>query len=183
MKPIDKTLRYWRTKVALRHAPKLMNSVYDIGCDKGYLLKQLHQRVIRKEGVDPRLNADTVIDGIKLWKGFFPRLVNENDMESYDAIFALAVFEHFSEEDINSSAETIKKLLSPNGRLIITVPHPFIDHILDILLYLRLIDGIAIEEHHSFNPADLVDSFSNHLKLIKHERFQLGLNNVFVFEK
>jgi len=184
MKIIDKVLRYWRTKVALSHAPRLMNSVYDIGCDEGYLLKQLGQSVIRKEGVDPGLDVDIAVEDIKLWKGFFPRIFNKNDTEeSYDAIFALAVFEHFSVEDINSSAQIIKRRLSPNGRLIVTVPHPFVDQILDVLLYLRLIDGQATEEHHGFNPADLVDSFSKNLTLIKHEKFQLGLNNVFVFEK
>ncbi len=184
MKSIDKILRYWRTKVALKNAPRLMEAVFDIGCDEGYLLKRLKRNVIIKEGVDPRLERDTFIDGIKLSKGYFLQTFNKDDkVNVYDAIFALAVFEHFSEEDIFLSVEVIKRLLAPNGRLIVTVPHPFVDHILDVLMFFRFIDGQALEEHHGLKPSYLIDSFSTCLKLVKHEKFQFGLNNVFVFEK
>lgn len=183
MKLIDKIIRNWRVSVALNHSPSEMNSVLDIGCDDGFLLKRFKQSVARKDGVDPRLNPNIIVSGAKLRKGYFPNCVEEHQMLGpYDAIFALAVFEHFSEEDIKSSAKVIPKILGPNGRLIITVPHPFVDRILDLLMFLRLIDGQATEEHHGFDPDDLVDYFSASLKLIKRQKFQLGLNNVFVFE-
>ena len=101
----------------------------------------------------------------------------------YDAIFALAVFEHFSERDIRQSASVIARMLSPEGRLIITVPHPFVDKILDVLIFLHLIDGQALDEHHGFDPDALLTYFSGSLRLVKRERFQFGLNNIFVFGK
>jgi len=184
MKLVDKIIRRWRVRVALKYCPSEMHSVFDIGCDDGFLLKQLGQSTVRKEGVDPRLGADTVVDNMKLRRGFFPKAIEKHQIVGpFDVIFALAVFEHFSEEDINASAWAIRGLLASNGRLIATVPHPFVDRILGALLFLRLIDGQALEEHHGFNPDTLIRSFSASLILVKRRRFQLGLNNLLIFER
>ena len=152
--------------MALRNRPKVMTNVFDIGCADGFLLKKLSHLTKRQDGVDPRLFADSVGPNSELKKGFFPSAVEEHQMKgNYDAIFALAVFEHFSEEDIQRSATVIAKMLSPAGRLILTVPHPFVDTILDVLHFLRLIDGQALEEHHSFSPETLINYFSNVTKI------------------
>lgn len=184
MKLLDKLIRAWRVKVALKYTPPLMSSAFDIGCDDGFLLKQLAPSVTRKEGVDPRLAADISEDGLTLIKGFFPSVLDSHPtFGPYDAIFALAVFEHFSEADLEASATAISRLLTRQGRLIVTVPHPLVDKILDVLLFLRLIDGQATEEHHGFNPDDLESYLSTALKRVEAKRFQFGLNYVFVFEK
>jgi len=184
VKLLDNVIRYWRVKVALSHVPIDLKSAFDIGCDDGYLLDRLPTSVGLKEGVDPRLETDYILDDRRLIKGFFPQAIKDYQLKgTYDAIFGLAVFEHFSEEALEASASTIKEMLSKNGRLIVTVPHPFVDKILDSLMFFRLIDGQATDEHHGFDPDDLIKYFSNTLKLIKREKFQLGLNNVFVFER
>jgi 2-polyprenyl-3-methyl-5-hydroxy-6-metoxy-1,4-benzoquinol methylase len=184
VKLLDKFIRYWRVRIALKNTPKIMNNVFDIGCDDGYLLQKLKPVTKRQDGVDPRLSANSISSTSELRKGFFPSTIEESQMQGmYDAIFALAVFEHFSEEDIQQSAAVICKMLSPTGRLIITVPHPLVDKILDGLMFLRLIEGQALEEHHGFNPEELLTYFSHSLRLVKREKFQLGLNNVFVFER
>jgi len=182
MKLIDKVIRYWRTKVALNYSPQKMQSVLDIGCDDGYLLKRLDSSAKRKEGVDPKLSENVSLAGIKLWSGYFPGVIKQHQIQgSYDAIFALAVFEHFSDDDLISSAQEINNILSSKGKLIITVPHPFVDKILDVLLFLRVIDGQAVEEHHGFEPEQLKNVFNKHLVLLEHKKFQFGLNNIFVF--
>ena len=184
MKQLDKFIRNWRVNVALKYRPKIMNNVFDIGCDDGYLLKKLKHITTRQDGVDPRSATQSLGPNSEIKKGFFPSAIETNQMQSsYDAIFALAVFEHFSESDIQQSASVIAKMLSSKGRLILTVPHPFVDKILDVLLFLRLIEGQALEEHHGFDPEALLNYFSASLKLVKRERFQFGLNNVFVFER
>ena len=184
MKLLDKFIRAWRVKVALSYLPVSTLSAFDIGCDDGFLLKQLGRSVIRKECVDPRISGDISIDGLKLIKGYFPKaLENHTTLGPYDVIFSLAVFEHFSEDDLQASATAISNLLSDHGRLIVTVPHPLVDRILDVLLFLRLIDGQATEEHHGFNPTELEGYLSKTLKLIEAKRFQLGLNYVYVFGK
>jgi hypothetical protein len=74
--------------------------------------------------------------------------------------------------------------LKPNGRLIITVPSPMVDHVLKVLKFLRLIDGMSLEEHHGFEVHQTTAIFpAKDFRLVKRKRFQLGLNNLFVFER
>ncbi len=184
MKMLDKFLRAWRVNVALSLSPKKMDYIFDIGCDDGYLLGKIKKPYVRLDGIDPRLKENFNSNNLTLLCGFFPEAINESIPKGvYDAIFALAVFEHFDEKSLTKSAEVIANMLSDDGLLILTVPNQFVDKILDFLLFLRLIDGQALEEHHGFDPESLVDVLSNKLKLIMRRRFQLGLNNVFVFKK
>jgi 2-polyprenyl-3-methyl-5-hydroxy-6-metoxy-1,4-benzoquinol methylase len=161
-----------------------MNSAFDIGCDDGYLLNRLDTGVMRRDGCDPRLNNTSVSPKSRLLKGCFPGVVEAGQYQgAYDAIFALAVFEHFTEKDLIESSHRIAEMLSDRGRLIVTVPHPFVDTILDALKFLKLIDGQALEEHHGFDPQSLVVVLSETLRLQSKKTFQFGLNNLFVFEK
>jgi 2-polyprenyl-3-methyl-5-hydroxy-6-metoxy-1,4-benzoquinol methylase len=182
MKLLDKFIRYWRVEVALKNRPKLMENVFDIGCDDGYLLQKLSHITKRQDGVDPRLNANSISPESEIKKGFFPSVIEDYQMQgTYDAIFALAVFEHFSEKDIQQSAFVISRMLSPEGRLIITAPHRFADKILNVLIFFHLMDGTALEDHHGFDPEALIGYFSDSLRLVKRKRFQFGLNNIFIF--
>lgn len=183
MKALDRFLRAWRTRVALQAAPAGMISVLDIGCgDDGYLLRRLN--VARRDGLDPTLGKELRESGIHLARGLFPEDLKKLDMRGpYHAIFSLAVFEHLDESALSSARAALPELLAPGGRLIVTVPHPFVDRILDMLMFLRLIDGQAVEEHHGFDPDDLAALGSGSLKLISRTTFQLGLNNLFVFER
>lgn len=184
MKYLDKFIRRWRVNAALKYSPEVMDNVFDIGCDDGYLLRKVSRTTRRQDGVDPRLKIDTVCSNSEMIKGYFPSVIQEYQMQGqYDAVFALAVFEHFTENDLQQSASVISRMLSPKGRLIITVPHPFVDKILDVLIFLHLIEAETFEEHHGFEPEELLNIFSGTFKLLKRERFQLGLNNVFVFER
>jgi hypothetical protein len=184
MKLIDRVLRLWRVRIAIKSLPSQVTSVFDIGCDDSYLLNKIDDGKILLYGCDPRLQDECSVPRGKLFRGFFPDVLNGNERpNSYDAIFALAVFEHFSEMDLINSSRKISEMLSDQGRLIVTVPHPFVDKILDILMFLRLIDGQALHEHHGFNPSTLINIFSRHLFLREKKTFQLGLNNLYIFEK
>lgn len=183
MKAIDRLLRAWRTRVALKSAPPAMRSVLDIGCgDDGYLLRRLD--AAKREGLDPTLVGECQEPGLCLAKGYFPGDLTRLGLTGpYDAIFSLAVFEHLADEDLHSARAALPDLLNPGGRLIVTVPHPFVDRILDVLMFFRLIDGQAVEEHHGFDPAHLADLASDRIRLVSRSSFQLGLNNLFVFER
>ena len=101
--------------------------------------------------------------------------------ERFDVITLLAVVEHIPENELHKVADTCWNHLTPGGRVIITVPHPFVDKILDVLKFFRIIKGLSLEEHHGFNPEVLPDIF-NRWKLIKKERWELGCNYLFIFE-
>jgi hypothetical protein len=74
--------------------------------------------------------------------------------------------------------------LKPGGRIVITVPSPRVDAILHVLLKLRLIDGISAHEHYGFEPGLTPQVFpAPRFRLVRRQTFQLGLNNLFVFEK
>lgn len=183
MKALDKLLRVWRTRAALKVAPPDMGSVLDIGCgDDGYLLRRL--KAARRDGLDPALLIEHQEPGLHLARGMFPFDLGRVGMNGpYDAIFSLAVFEHLDDNALSAARAALPDLLCPGGRLVITVPHPFVDRILDVLMFLRLIDGQAVEEHHGFEPADLAGLCSERVRLVSRSRFQLGLNNLFVFER
>ncbi len=92
--------------------------------------------------------------------------------------------EHLPASQHRLFAEKCALMLKPGGVLIITTPSPLVDHLLDLLLALRLIDGMSLEEHHGFDPRQTPAIFSGcGLKLAKAARFQLGLNNFFIFQK
>ncbi len=183
MKALDKLLRAWRTRVALGVLPSRLRSVLDIGCgEDGYLLNRLD--VADRNGLDPLLVNESLQPGLRLIKGRFPHDLDRLGMRGpYDAILALAVFEHLDDESLSAARDTLPDLLHPGGRLIVTVPHPFVDHILDVLMLLGLIDGQATDEHHGYDPNRLLELASNRMRLAVRRRFQLGLNNLYVFER
>jgi SAM-dependent methyltransferase len=104
------------------------------------------------------------------------------DEDSFDAVVMLATLEHIREVD--PLARECRRLLRPDGRVIITVPSPRVDQVLQILRLVRLVDGMSLEEHHGFNPFETPDLFVRHGFEMEHcRRFQMGLNHLFVFKK
>jgi hypothetical protein len=76
------------------------------------------------------------------------------------------------------------QLLADKGRVIITVPSPKVDDILTFLKKLNLIEGMSLEEHYGFKTEDVPHLFkSDKFRLLRHQKFQLGLNTLYVFEK
>jgi 2-polyprenyl-3-methyl-5-hydroxy-6-metoxy-1,4-benzoquinol methylase len=72
----------------------------------------------------------------------------------------LAVLEHIPEPQQRPLAESCARFLKPAGVLVITTPSPRVDRILNLLLALRLIDGMSLEEHYGFDPRQTPALFS-----------------------
>ena len=104
--------------------------------------------------------------------------------DSIDIICMLAVFEHLGEQREKVIGECCG-LLKKGGKLILTAPHPWVDHILRYLKFCRIVEGMSLEQHDSCSHEALVSSCinSDDFKIVKHKKFQLGLNNLYVFEK
>jgi len=180
MKTVDRILQNWRIDKAKPYIDD-GSSVLDIGCADATLFKRIGT-IGRYVGVDPHLEVSVEDDRARLVRGIFPE-VPEAD-EKFDCITLLACLEHVPLDQQKEVAERCFSLLKDGGRLIVTVPDAKVDHILAVLKALRLIDGMELDEHYHFDVSATPSLFeAAGLTLKKYERFQLGLNNLFVFER
>jgi 2-polyprenyl-3-methyl-5-hydroxy-6-metoxy-1,4-benzoquinol methylase len=181
MKAIDKYLQRVRITKAKKFIQK-NDSVLDIGSVDGVMFEAWQGFISKGIGVDPTLKEIIKKDNYILYPGYFPEACPKE--ENFDAITLLAVLEHIPTSQQEALAKNCHHFLKTKGKLIITVPSPQVDIILAILTKLRLIDGMSLEEHFGFEPKHTPQIFSEpRFKLIHKSHFQLGLNNLFVFEK
>jgi len=154
MKLVDRYLQSVRIKKAKAYIRK-NDSILDIGSADGTMFEKLRTLIGKRVGVEPTIK-----------------------------VTMLAVLEHIPTAQQTQMALDCHRFLKPGGRVIITVPSPQVDYILDILLRLKLIDGMSLEEHYGFKPEDTERIFrAPFFTLIKKRKFQFGLNNLFVFER
>jgi 2-polyprenyl-3-methyl-5-hydroxy-6-metoxy-1,4-benzoquinol methylase len=181
MKNLDMILQGWRIRKARPFIPA-GGRVLDIGSADGALFRALESHIGGGLGIDPTLKETVQVGKMKIIPGFFPGDMPE--VAPFDAITMLAVLEHIPEAGYESLSGGCARFLKPRGHLIITVPSPLVDHILKVLKALRLVDGMSLEEHHGYRVGQTTRIFAPpvfHLVCRKH--FQLGLNNLFVFER
>jgi 2-polyprenyl-3-methyl-5-hydroxy-6-metoxy-1,4-benzoquinol methylase len=183
MKSTDRLLQRWRiAKVAKEIRPGAR--VLDIGSADGALFTKLGGRIGPGSlGVDPTLRRLHVVNGCRLLPGTFPEAIPPGT-EPFDVVTMLAVLEHFPPEAYEALRTGCEQFLKPGGKLLITVPSPQVDKILALLQFLRLVDGMSLEEHHGYDVSITPDLFPPPtFKLVRRKTFQLGLNNLFVFER
>lgn len=181
MKWLDRYLQ--RARIA-RAKPYVRQGevVLDVGCADGQMFKQWRGFIGHGIGIDPSLAEPEVTSDYELIPGTFPETLPTG--AQVDVITMLAVLEHVPPRQQARLADACERLLRPGGRIVVTVPSPRVDDILHLLERLRLIDGISLHEHYGFRPMDTPGLFpSPPFALAEHRRFQLGLNNLFVFTK
>lgn len=181
MTGLDRFIQRWRMRQALRFVPDHARLI-DIGAHEGELFKALGGRLGRGFGVEPLARAGLRTDRYAVTPGFFPTVrPSEGD---WDAVTMLAVLEHIPTREQPALAAACRELLRPGGRVIVTVPAKAVDHILAVLRFLRLIDGMSLEEHYGFEPEDTPRIFAPPaFRLLHRSRFQGGLNHLFVFKR
>jgi 2-polyprenyl-3-methyl-5-hydroxy-6-metoxy-1,4-benzoquinol methylase len=181
LKPIDRILQSWRIAKVQPYITRGAR-VLDIGCADGALFRQLAAQISSGVGVDPALEQSVGDGRFHLIAG--PLTHALGSAGEFDVITMLAVVEHLPEEVVPEMREQCVRLLKPGGLLLITVPSAQVDRLLDWLTRLHLIAGMSLHEHHGFDPAEVPRWFGcPELILLRTRRFQLGLNNLFVFRK
>ncbi len=152
----------------------------DIGCFDRLLIDRVLPRIESALGIDAECTPSKD-ECVEIRQGFFPGDFTLAE-SSFDCITMLAVLEHV--DDPGPLAKECERLLTPGGRLVLTVPHPLVDQVLAVLMFFRLADGMSAEEHHGFDVSQTRPIFEQAgLRLVRERRFQLGLNRLFVFEK
>lgn len=183
MTPIDRLLQSWRLS---RVRPFLRRGarVLDIGCADGVLFRRYASLGIHGVGLDPGLDR-LVEDSDRAFR-LLPvdACAEVPDLGQFDLVVMLAVLEHVRPDAQRVLAKRILEWLTENGRLVVTVPSVAVDRILSVLLRLRLVNGMSLDEHYGFRPESVPPLFCEAgFRLVRHRRFQLGLNNLFVFSK
>lgn len=183
MKWMDRYLRDLRIKQAM---PFIHDGdrLLDVGCFDTTLLRLASPRVRVAVGIDP-LATPMTSGNIRVMRGLLDDSADSThglEPGSFDCITMLAVLEHVP--DPAGMARRCAALLAPGGRVVITVPDAKVDHILAVLRTLRLIHGMSLEEHHGYDTAQTRPVFeAAGLRTLTARRFELGLNNLFVFER
>jgi SAM-dependent methyltransferase len=156
--------------------------VLDIGSSDAALYQQV-KGLGGYVGVDPDLEKDVELGpGARLLKGLFPEALG--DKEPFDVIAMLAVLEHIPDDRLEALAADCFAYLKSGGYLVITVPVPAVDHVLKVLRALRIVHAATLHEHHGYDVRRTRPLFEGAgFELVKRRKFQMGLNNVFVFRK
>lgn len=177
-------LRQARLKRAARYVTG--NSVLDIGCDRGYMIPYLPESMTYY-GVDA--NA-AMLDAARRrypQHSFQQLLLDSASLgqlpsQRFDTIILIAVAEHL--DDPMHVLRALTEKLTPRGRLIITSPHKRSHQLLVAMARLGLARNDKHEHEQYIDHAMILElSGQLSLELIVCERFQLGLNRLWVLEK
>jgi 2-polyprenyl-3-methyl-5-hydroxy-6-metoxy-1,4-benzoquinol methylase len=179
LRPADRAIRWVRIRQARRHVTA-GSRVLDIGCGDGSLFASLGERISGGVGIDPGLAAPSDDGRFRFIADGFPTVAL--DEEQFDVITMLAVLEHVPDDELPAWAEACARLLTRDGVIVATMPEPRVDDLLHLLMRMHLVAGMAAHEHHGADPKALRTVFAGQrLEILEHRRFELGLNNLFVF--
>ena len=183
MKAIDNYLQKRRFVIAGRWIP-FNSKLLDIGCNQGEFFLFLKEKRISGFGIDPEADIpdSSLPENVKIIRSPFPCAKLQG--ERFDVITALAIFEHIETGKMTGFLQACLDSLDPGGRIILTIPSPLVDYLLAVLKFTGLIDGMHTDQHHGFKIGQTIPAFTNAgFRLVLHKKFQLGLNNLFIFEK
>ena len=181
MRWIDFFLQNWRGRIAEKYiCPG--DVLLDIGCYDGSFLARVQDTVSYAVGLDiilpphPSTHGQSrlILSDVSVGLPFSDKV--------FDIISLLAVFEHLQHNEV--VVKELWRVLRPGGRVVLTVPGGQVDRVLDLLIAVGLADGMSLDEHHGYKAADTPELFESYgFALQNWRRFQLGLNNVFIFNK
>jgi 2-polyprenyl-3-methyl-5-hydroxy-6-metoxy-1,4-benzoquinol methylase len=182
-----KKLDYYLQQVRIKKAAYFVrdgDDILDIGSGDGALFRWVSKEKIQFSGIgmDPELPVEILSPNYRILKERFPSESIKNRL--FTVITALAVLEHIPMEELKSFIRDCRNQLKTGGLIVITVPSKWVDPILNLLIKMRVIDGMEVEQHHGYDTNLTIPLFEeNGFELVRHRRFQFGLNNLFVFRK
>lgn len=181
MNAVDRWLQNLRISKALPWIPPDAH-VLDVGCADGALFVRGEGRIKSGVGIDLEPTDSWPSGPFERRTGQLTELVHEDEV--FDAVVMLAVVEHVPVDELQRWAALLPSVLHGGGKLVITTPSPAVDHILEYGIRFKLLDGMEAEQHHGFDPEATPGIFSSPALSLRHrEKFELGLNYLFVFDR
>ncbi|HLC46437.1 MAG TPA: methyltransferase domain-containing protein [Candidatus Nanoarchaeia archaeon] len=173
---LEPVFRKWRTDKVLMNLPKDRGEIVDVGCGNLSFLRKVDFR--KRIGIDsdvPLVYDMDALEGLR-----------KVGSSSAQCVTFIASLEHFEAEKAKILLREAYKALSKGGKLIITIPSPSSEWILDFLCALRLVSKEMIEQHH-YHSKEQLHSFLSRAGFSKNKisvkKFELGLNTLIVCEK
>lgn len=101
----------------------------------------------------------------------------------YDTVVSLAVIEHI--EDPAGFLRNLAERLAPQGRLVISTPHPRFERLYEIGARLGLFNQHASDDHEDLLDRRRLDMIGKEagLRLSRYRRFLFGANQLAVYER
>ena len=161
---------------------------------KIYLEKKLQD--FRFSKVKPYLKEDvldfggnegelkSLVKGKYLVVNYDHSVLNKVKKKSFDVIVTLAVIEHIEFKEVFKIFKKLKPYLRDGGRVFLTTPTPPSKPVLEFLAWIGLLQKENIDEHkHYWNKKELYDlAKKTGFKVKKYKKFQLGFNQLALFE-
>lgn len=174
--PLDRFLRRRRAQALAAVIPP-GSRVLDVGCGtENWLVRSSEKWDDNSLGIDPELD-ERFVD--RRGRREVIADVSHRDPAGFDTVTSLAVVEHLPVDAVRSHLRSIRDVLCPDGRLVLTTPTPRSRPVLEFLAYrLRIISAQEIRDHrHYYDREELVDLLhAVGFDRIEHDSFQFGLN-------
>lgn len=174
---LEPLLRRLRLRQVLPHLPS-GGHLLDIGCGhSAALLRAVAPRIRQGVGIDYKVAPMQLGHIQTIQQRLTDRLPFPD--ASFEVVTLLAVLEHLEAEQ--PILAEIRRVLQPNGKLVLTVPSIWAQPVLEFLSYrLKLIDEREIRDHKRYYDRSrlyraLVEQAQ--FRQFQHRYFQWGMNN------
>jgi ubiquinone/menaquinone biosynthesis C-methylase UbiE len=174
LEPVLRSMRLSRVIKHIKHGSKVL----DIGCGAdATFLKTISSQVEEGHGIDFKVSTNSP-SNIHLKQVHLSDSLPFED-NSFDYVTMLAVLEHI-EHDIDILKE-VKRVLKPQGKLILTVPSIWAQPVLEFLAFkLKIVSASEIEDHKRYYTFELLHKSiidNAGFTAMSHSYFQLKMNN------
>jgi ubiquinone/menaquinone biosynthesis C-methylase UbiE len=180
---LEPLLRNLRIRQVLPYILKHPNCrLLDIGCGwDARFLKSVEPYIAAGTGIDfkaPLLTGGKIRTERRVLTDSLPY-----DDASFDVVTMLAVLEHLEKPE--ALLREIRRVLNPDGVLVLTVPSKAAKPVLEFLSFrLGLVNRDEILDHKAYHDRKSLETLfeASGLQMKKYRNFQLGMNNFCVAE-
>lgn len=169
----------------LRKYFKRSDRILDFGCGhQAYLLRYLKGKI--KSGIGLDYDVENYEDGsIQLIKHRFKKKLPFGKY-SFNKIVMLAVLEHINLDETGKLFNEYHRILTDEGRLILTTPTPFGRPILEFMAFkLGIISKVEMADHKKYYDRGDIEELTRKtgFKIVTYRTFQLGMNSFCIMQK